>query len=217
MSQSATPSESVEAASAAQTLPALLGLVLTGGASTRMGKDKALLDRRGEPQLLATFRLLSGHVQSCFVSLREDQREESVRAGLPGIFDEKDGIGPAAGLLAAHGRYPDAAWLVLACDLPLLRPSTLQGLIAARDGRHAAIAYRSADDGLPEPLCALWEPTALKRLSQQAQAGRYRLRDILQSGDTLLLPAPSDGVLDNINTPEDMQRLHGRMGRSAPA
>ena len=181
-----------------------------------MGKDKALLDRQGEPQLLATFRLLNRHVQSCFVSLRKDQREESIRAGLPGIFDERDGIGPAAGLLAAHGAHPDAAWLVLACDLPLLQPSTLLGLIGARDGRHAAIAYRSADDGLPEPLCALLEPAALERLSQQAQAGGYRLRDVLQSGDTLLLPAPGDGALDNINTPEDMERLRGRTEQGAP-
>lgn len=211
MSQSTHLPESVRTASGA--LPALLGLVLTGGASKRMGKDKALLDRRGEPQLLATFRLLSRQVQSCFVSLRKDQREESIRAGLPGIFDERDGIGPAAGLLAAHGKYPDAAWLVLACDLPLLQPSTLLGLIGARDGRHAAIAYRSAGDGLPEPLCALWEPAALKSLSRQAQAGRYRLRDVLQSGDTLLLPVPVDGALDNINTPEDLERLRGRMGQ----
>lgn len=216
MSQPANPPESATTASGAEKLPALHGLVLTGGASTRMGKDKALLDRQGEPQLLATFRLLSQHVQSCFVSLRRDQREESIRAGLPGIFDEADGIGPAAGLLAAHGVYPDAAWLVLACDLPLLQPSTLLGLIRARDGRHAAIAYRSAIDDLPEPLCALWEPAALASLLRQAQAGRYRLRDILESDDTLLLPTPGGDVLDNINTPQDLQRLRGPMGQSKP-
>lgn len=217
MSQSATPPEPAATASGAERLPALHGLVLTGGASTRMGEDKALLDRQGEPQLLATFRLLSQHVQSCFVSLRRDQREESIRAGLPGIFDEAEGIGPAAGLLAAHGAHPDAAWLVLACDLPRLQPSTLLGLIRARDGRHAAIAYRSAVDDLPEPLCALWEPAALASLSRQAQAGRYRLRDILESGDALLLSAPSDGVLENINTPEDLQRLRGPMGQGEPS
>lgn len=218
MSQSATPPEPIATpSSGADRLPALHGLVLTGGASTRMGEDKALLDRQGEPQLLATFRLLSRHVQSCFVSLRRDQQEESTRAGLPGISDEVDGIGPAAGLLAAHGAYPDAAWLVLACDLPRLQPSTLLGLIRARDGRHAAIAYRSAVDGLPEPLCTLWEPAALASLSLQAQAGRYRLRDILESGDALLLPAPGDGALENINTPQDLQRLRGSTGEGTPS
>lgn len=196
-----------------ETLPALYGLVLSGGASTRMGKDKALLDRHGEPQLQATFRLLSGHVQSCFVSLRSDQRAEPVRAALPGIVDEIEGAGSAAGLLAAHAAYPQAAWLVLACDLPLLQASTLETLIRARDGRRTAIAYRSPVDGLPEPLCALWEPAALTRLSQQAQAGRYGLRDVLRSTGTLLLPAPVGGELDNINTPQEWRELAIRMGQ----
>jgi len=217
MSQSATPPESARTAGGAERLPALHGLVLTGGASTRMGEDKALLDRHGEPQLLATFRLLNRHVQSCFVSLRRDQREESIRAELPGIVDKVEGIGPAAGLLAAHDAYPDTAWLVLACDLPRLQPSTLLGLIHARDGRHAAVAYRSAADGLPEPLCALWEPEALASLSRQAQAGRYRLRDILESGDALLLPAPGGNVLDNINTPQDLQRSRETIGQDKPS
>lgn len=196
-----------------ETLPALYGLVLSGGASARMGKDKALLERQGEPQLQATFNLLSPHVQSCFVSLRRDQQDEPIRAALPGIVDRTEGAGPAAGLLAAHAAYPEAAWLVLACDLPLLQASTLQALIRARDGRHIAIAYRSPVDGLPEPLCALWEPAALARLSHQAQAGRYGLRAVLRSADTLLLPAPGGGELHNINTPQERQRLALRMER----
>ncbi|HEX7802851.1 MAG TPA: NTP transferase domain-containing protein [Pseudoxanthomonas sp.] len=195
------------------TLPALHGLVLSGGASTRMGKDKALLDRHGEPQLQATFRLLSRQVQSCFVSLRNDQRDEPVRAALPGIVDETEGAGPAAGLLAAHAAYPEAAWLVLACDLPRLQASTLEALIRARDGIHAAIAYRGTVDDLPEPLCAVWEPAALARLSHQAQAGRYGLREALRSADTLLLPAPGGCELDNINTPQERQRLALRKGQ----
>jgi molybdopterin-guanine dinucleotide biosynthesis protein A len=199
-----------------ETPPVLYGLVLSGGASTRMGKDKALLDRHGGPQLQATFNLLSPHVQCCFVSLRRDQRTEPVRAALPGIVDQAEGAGPAAGLLAAHAAYPEAAWLVLACDLPLLQASTLEALIHARDGQRAAIAYRSPVDGLPEPLCALWEPTALARLSHQAQAGRYGLRDALRSVDTLLLPAPGGDELENINTPQEWQRLASRMKRGTP-
>ena len=196
-----------ESTSTRETLPVLYGLVLSGGASTRMGKDKALLEPHGEPQLQATFGLLSPHVQSCFVSLRSDQRSEPVRAALPGIVDETEGAGPAAGLLAARAAYPQAAWLVLACDLPRLRSSTLETLIGARDGRHAAIAFASAADSLPEPLCALWEPSALACLAQQAQKGRYGLRDALSSVDTLLLPAPADGELDNINTPQEWERI----------
>lgn len=192
-------------------LPALHGLVLTGGASTRMGEDKALLDAGGEPQLQATLRLLRKHVQPCFVSLRAGQATEPLRAGLRQIVDGREGVGPAAGLLAAHAAYPRAAWLVVACDLPLLNDAALAALIRARDGRHAAIGYRSGHDDLPEPLCTLWEPAALDRLEQQVHAGRNGLRDTLLQVDLLLLPAPSDGALDNANTPQERERLMRRL------
>lgn len=183
------------------------GLVLSGGASARMGQDKALLEHAGMPQLTAMFQLLSHHVQHCFISLRKDQANEPLRAGFPGLIDGHEGIGPAAGLLAAHRAYPAAAWLVLACDLPMLDESTLAALVQARDGQHVAVAYRSAYDDLPEPLCALWEPAALERLDAQVRAGRHGLREVLRSVDVRLLPAPANNALDNINTPEERDRL----------
>lgn len=188
-------------------LPVLHGLVLTGGASTRMGVDKALLDIGGEPQLQATLRLLEKHARPCFVSLRAGQRDEPLRAGQRQVIDGLEGIGPAAGLLAAHAAHPHAAWLIVACDLPLLDDATLATLVRARDGRRAAIAYRSAHDDLPEPLCTLWEPIALECLQQQVQAGRNGLREALLQVDMLLLSAPSDGTLENANTPEERERL----------
>jgi molybdopterin-guanine dinucleotide biosynthesis protein A len=192
-------------------LSPLHGLVLTGGASMRMGEDKALLDAGGEPQLQATLRLLQKHAQPCFVSLRAGQRSEPLRSGMRQIVDSIEGIGPAAGLLAAHAAHPQAAWLVVACDLPLLDDATLEALIHARDGRHVAIGYRSGHDDLPEPLCTLWEPAALDHLEQQVRAGWNSLRGTLAQVDMLLLPTPPDPVLDNANTPQERERLLRRM------
>ena len=183
------------------------GLVLSGGASIRMGQDKALLEQAGTPQLSATFQLLARHVHACLISLRKEQADEPLRAGFPALIDVHEDIGPAAGLLAAHRAHPATAWLVLACDLPLLDDATLAALVEARDGQHVAVAYRSAYDDLPEPLCALWEPAALERLEAQVRAGRHGLREVLRSADVRLLPAPANGALDNINTPEERERL----------
>ena len=96
---------------------------------------------------------------------------------------------------------------MVACDLPRLDEATLAALIQARDEYHIAIAYRSAHDDLPEPLCALWEPAALQRLEAQVRAGRHSLREVLRSPDVRLLHAPENGALDNINTPEERDRL----------
>jgi molybdopterin-guanine dinucleotide biosynthesis protein A len=189
------------------------GLVLAGGASRRMRTDKAQIAYHGAPQLKVAFDLLARHVERCFVSVRPEQRDEPLRASLPQIVDTLDAIGPAAGILAAQTAYPEASWLVLACDLPLLDEATLSALLDAhrREPQRAAIAYASSHDGLPEPLCALWRPASHAALLAQVESGRYCPRKVLLNIDTLLLPARSDGALDNINTPDELDQVQRRL------
>jgi molybdopterin-guanine dinucleotide biosynthesis protein A len=182
------------------------GLLLSGGASKRMQSDKAHVAYRGEPQLVRAWRLLSQVVEQAFVSVREDQRGDPLRAGLPLIVDSYDSIGPAAGILSAQDAHPDAAWLVLACDLPLLDLGTLQTLLAARDPAADATAFTSRHDGLPEPLCAIWEPASHALLLQRYRCGEYCPRKALIRSNTTLLPAPGE-ALDNINTPTDLEQM----------
>jgi molybdopterin-guanine dinucleotide biosynthesis protein A len=192
-------------------VPPLYGLVLAGGASRRMQRDKARIAYRGEPQLLRAFRLLERHVARCFVSVRAGQREEPLRASLPQIVDTLDGAGPAAGILAAQQAHPEAAWLVLACDLPLLDEATLEHLIGARDSARDATAYASRFDGLAEPLCAIWEPSSHALLGERVGGGHLCPRKALGKLDTLLLPPREDGALDNINTPEELDEAQRRL------
>lgn len=183
------------------------GLVLAGGASRRMQHDKALIDYHGEPQLLWTYRLLASLLPHVFVSVRADQRDEPVRQGLPQIVDTRTDAGPAAGILAAQAAHPDVAWLVVACDLPLLDAPTLRRLLDARDPAREATAFLSAHDGLPEPLCAVWEPSSRPRLLARVEAGRPCPRKALIEADTQLLQPRTPQALDNINTPEELASL----------
>jgi molybdopterin-guanine dinucleotide biosynthesis protein A len=187
------------------------GLVLSGGASRRMQHDKALIDYHGEPQLRWTYRLLSSVLQRVFISVRADQRDEPVRRDLPQIVDAFDDAGPAAGILSAQALYPKAAWLVVACDLPRLDAETLQHLLRARDPQREATAFISSHDGLPEPLCALWEPASHGKLLERVQAGRSCPRKALIQGDTQLLQPLSARALDNINTPEELATLRASL------
>lgn len=188
----------------------LYGLLLSGGASQRMRQDKAALAYRGEPQLLRAWRLLEAMTERAFVSVRDSQRDDPLRAGLPQIVDSYDAIGPAAGILSAQDRHPEAAWLVLACDLPLLDSGTLQRLIEARDPQADATAFTSSHDGLPEPLCAIWEPSSHALLVQRYQDGSFCPRKALIQSNTRLLPAPGD-ALDNVNTPEEREAMQQRL------
>ncbi len=186
----------------------LHGLVLAGGRSTRMGRDKAAIEFGGRSQLARAFDLLAPLTARSFVSVREDQRGEPLRAAFPQVVDLPDvPAGPAGGILAAQRAHPGVAWLVLACDLPRLDAATLQQLIARRDPARDATAFRSSHDGLPEPLCAIWEPQTSTRLAAALAAGKHCPRKFLLQSDTLLLDQPDAESLDNMNTPAELARM----------
>ena len=137
-------------------VPRIHGLVLAGGRSSRMKRDKASIEfRAGETQLDAAMKLLEGRVARAYVSVRDDQKDDPARARYPRIVDRGDIEGPIAGISAAFASSADVAWLVIACDLPFLDAQTLDTLLLARDPGFDATAFRSSHDGLPEPLCAI--------------------------------------------------------------
>jgi molybdenum cofactor guanylyltransferase len=185
--------------------PPLFGLILAGGASTRMGQDKAVLNYHGESQLQWTYRLLSEHVEQCFISVRPDQRDEPTRAALPQIVDRQPGLGPIAGIESALAAHPNAAWLILACDLPFISAATLKHLIQHREPARVATAYRSAHDGFPEPLCAIWEPRSSEAIATWRAKGKDCPRKVLINSDTALINLPEARMLDNINTPQERE------------
>lgn len=178
----------------------LFGLVLAGGASTRMQRDKAALAYHDKPQLEWTYQLLTDFTTATFVSVRPDQREETLRSSLPQIVDRRPGLGPIAGIEAALLSQPEVAWLVVACDLPFITRATLQRLTEQRDARRTATAFRSAHDHLPEPLCAIWEPHSLPLVVAAIEAGRLCPRKLLIGSDAQLLDLPQQHALDNVNT-----------------
>lgn len=184
----------------------LYGLVLAGGKSRRMGSDKALLSSNGETQLSRAVHLLERFADRVFVSVRADQASEPERRRFASITDRYNDIGPVAGILSAMDAVPDAAWLVMACDLPNIDDTTLSTLLDQRDAVRPFTAFRSSHDGLPEPLCAIYEPHARGIIDAFVADGIVCPRKMLIRSDTALLDQPHPAALDNINTPEDLER-----------
>lgn len=189
-------------------LSPLKGLVLAGGKSRRMGRDKALLDFHGKPQAEVAAEMLAPFVEEVFLSCRPDQYAPELFPGITRLHDLEDGLGPLGGILAAFARHPDAAWLVVACDLPLLTPAVLDQLVRARAPERAFTAFTSAYDGLPEPLCTVYEPASLPIIEAARAEGKTCPRKILilNPGRVKLLKLPEGNPLDNINAPEDLER-----------
>src|SRR6185437_16964450 len=115
--------------------PAVYGLVLAGGRSKRMQRDKAALPYAGRTQLERAIELIEPFVARVYVSVRPDQIDDPLRARFAQIVDSGETAGPIAGILAAQSHHPEVAWLVLACDLPMLDAQTLQHLLASRRDR----------------------------------------------------------------------------------
>ncbi len=182
----------------------IYGLLLAGGESRRMGRDKALLTRNGESQLTFAAGLLDRCTDRVFVSAREQQAGDSERSRHDLIIDRYANMGPVAGILSAMEEYPDADWLVVACDLPNISASTLEYLLEHRDSAGMFVAYRSSYDQLPEPLCALYKCGSQATVRQFVDDGIFCPRKILIRSDTLLLEQQQSGSLDNINTPDDL-------------
>ncbi len=187
----------------------LHGLVLAGGFSTRMGRDKALLDYHGRPQALAAWELVRACVPDTWISCRRGQLTDAVFSAIPQLHDRDEGLGPMGGMLTAWAHAPEAAWLVVACDLPLLNPTVLRQLVAARRPDALATAYRSAHGGLPEPLCAIYEPAMRPLFLEAVAAGRQCPRKaLIQCGDRVnLLDLPDADALENANDPAEAARL----------
>jgi molybdopterin-guanine dinucleotide biosynthesis protein A len=194
----------------------LYGLVLAGGRSRRMQRDKAGLEYDGRTQLARAVDLLLPLVAQCFVSVRDDQRDDPQRTTYATIVDRIPELGPIGGIHAAQQQHPQAAWLVLACDLPFLDAATLQQLIAARAPQRLATAFRSRYDGKPEPLCAIYEPASAPAMAAWIAAGNRCPRKFLAQADVELLELAVAAALDNINTPEEYQQARTRLGSNGP-
>lgn len=192
---------------------ATYGLVLAGGESRRMGRDKALLVRDGRSQLEYVAALLAGTADRVFVSVRLEQQDEPERSQFETIVDRYEDIGPVAGILSAMEEYPDADWLVVACDLPNIDAETLEYLSGNRSMERPFTAFRSSYDDLPEPLCAVYRVGSAAIIRNFIADGVNCPRKILIRSDTLLLEQPNPAALDNINTPDD---LAGSVLEAAP-
>ncbi len=189
-----------------RTRPPLLGLVLSGGKSTRMGQDKGLLDYHGMPQREYVFELLRTRCAEVYYSVRPGQ-EGDFPEGAPLLTDSFLELGPFGAILSAFRQNPNAAWLVVACDLPLLDGTTLDFLIAQRQPGKVATAFRSPTSDFPEPLIAIYEPPAYGRLLQFLAMGYSCPRKMLINSEVAVIEAPDPDALRNANTPEEREAI----------
>ena len=180
----------------------IYGLLLTGGKSTRMGSDKGLLEYHGVPHYEFLYGLLETICDRTFLSLRPDQLD--LAKGKEYILDRNQFRGPFNGILSAHLAFPDATWLVLACDLPLMDAASLELLIKSHSESNFATALATHKTGLPEPLAAIWSPNSLKETVDYLPGSESSCpRKFLLQHEIKLVNPEHDDVLINANDKEE--------------
>lgn len=180
--------------------------ILMGGESRRMGSPKQLLNHEGRPLIrravdglgptpMEPVLLGSGPVP-------EDLADTHRLADAPGI------AGPLGGLVAALRWSPADAWLMVACDQPLITREAVDWLVAQRRPGRWAVLPRLGD-GPVEPFLAVYEPQALGLLENLARSGafgpwRIAGHDKVSSPEP---PAELAACWKNVNTPEELDDL----------
>jgi molybdopterin-guanine dinucleotide biosynthesis protein A len=184
-----------------------VGVVLAGGSSRRMGRDKARLEiPGGSLPAMAAERLAAVCAEVAVAD-----RGRGVLPGFPSLPDGP-GRGPAAGILGAASAYPARPLLVLACDLPRV-PAALLAELARSEGCDWKVPRWG---GGVEPLCALYGPIALELLAARVGRGLLAPHGLTTEpslavryleGDRLARFGPPEEVFFNLNTLEDLERL----------
>ena len=195
-------------------------IVLCGGRSTRMGRDKAALPFGDETLLARVVRLVSEVADDVVLVAREGQALPE-RLGSRVVRDPAEGLGPLAGIAVGLGAIRGPRALVVACDMPLLRPALARRLLElARD----VDALVPVVDGFPVPTCAVYARAAAERARELVAARELRPRTFLESVETRLVPADELRDLDpalesfrDCDTDEDYQSALRAAGLAAGA
>ncbi len=187
----------------------LYGLVLAGGRSRRLGRDKATLVYKGQLQLDRSIGVLKRYCEQVFISVREDQ---NYTVGAEPIIDRMGEIGPLGGILSAFFYHRDKDWLVLGVDMPFINVFTVKELVTARDAEKFATCFSDKDGG-PEPLCTIYENKFKDKLLAAAKSGERSPRRILeqQAAGVHMIPPKDPSQLDCIVTAEDYLAAQTRM------
>jgi molybdenum cofactor guanylyltransferase len=190
----------------------MIGVVLCGGQSTRMGLDKGLLLQNDLTWVAAAVSKLSSLQIPVVVSINKTQANVySKMISISKLIVDDDNIlvkGPLLGISSVHQEFPDEDLLVLACDIIDMHTTQLRDLLEFyKKGLHDAYVYTTNDK--TEPLCAIYTSKGLKHildLHHQKKLARFSMMYILECVATNYIPVSDNSVkyFANYNSSEDL-------------
>lgn len=177
----------------------MIGVILCGGQSSRMGTDKGLLKLHANTWAQTAVDKLAELQLPVVISVNKNQYDDYATIFSPHqLIIDNDSLqikGPLAGLLSVHLQHHTEDLLLLACDMPLMETSLLKELVTIYNQDSAADTLVYINDGEPEPLCGIYKSSGLNHilhLYQTSQLPKHSMKFMLEHINTHFVPLTDD-------------------------
>lgn len=197
------------------------GLVVCGGKSTRMGRDKSLLVYHQKPQRYHVYERLEVFCERTFISCNPSQVNGMDKnyqtlvdlpafAGAASAGKPPSGIGPIAALLTAFTHHPQHDFLVMGCDYPFVTEKDIHNFLVGCEGETRAAAFYNEKQDLYEPLLAWYSHRAAGALMKLFEQNEYSLQYFLQTTSAGKYYGKAE-TMNSVDTPESMVTAKARL------
>ena len=182
----------------------IIGVILAGGKSSRMGSDKALLDLNGKPFIRHIADVFRQFFTTILISADDDALYSFL--DVPVITDIVKNSGPLGGIHSGLKHSHPRDIFIVACDMPFIEPDAVTSLLSICPGKDVVIF---SVDGQIQPLFGLYRKTCLPLIEEHLGRGQYAVLGCLEKLQTVTVAIPSPtiavapGSLRNINSSED--------------
>jgi molybdopterin-guanine dinucleotide biosynthesis protein A len=192
------------------------GLVLCGGDSSRMGSDKSLIAYYGKQQCYYLYDMLAPLCDKVFISCNAKQKPHySTHYNIMTDAPKHEGLGPAAALLTAWGRYPYVNYLVAGCNYPFVKSTDLAALAAVGEEQNTGTALYNELERHYEPLVAWYPVEALKLMASLLSEGKNPLQQYFKTNRVeKVLPLHQKSII-HVDTPEAFAAVKKQMRQNA--
>ena len=182
----------------------LTGIILAGGKSSRMGRDKGLIDYQGKPLIQYSIDVLKNICKKIFIS---SSNEKYHFLGYNVIPDEIEGIGPIGGIYSCLKKSKTSLNVVLSCDTPFITEELIFYILSFINGYDVIVP--SGSGGVPEPLCGIYHKDIISRVEENINKGSYMMKELLEQVNCKIISIPektlkrTPDIFKNINYPRD--------------
>jgi molybdopterin-guanine dinucleotide biosynthesis protein A len=196
-------------------VPNVSAVILMGGHSKRMGRDKALLPFEGETFISIIVRKLSALSDDVWIVGRPDQRHPLVEGDIsPSQFtqDRFEDCGPLGGLHAGLVAMRHEVGFVVACDMPLISVELLRHMAGRLDMGYEAVIPKDANGW--HPLHAVYRRSCIEAIERMIRVNDLRVQNLIKQlnvraveADEMVQFDPQKLSLKNLNTPNELEAL----------